>query len=137
MIKNKRVKKNWSEEDLKILVWVVSKYCQYHGISAVKESMTEADWNNIANLIPGVTGKSCMFKWLSLKKNNLADNSWVEEESLLLDQMVKKHGENNWCRVSEELFLKNCLPNKIYRCPKQCREHWNCYLNPQLKKGPW
>lgn len=51
--------------------------------------------------------------------------------------MVKKYGENNWCRVSEELFLKNTLPNKIYRCPKQCREHWNCHLNPQLKKGPW
>jgi len=30
-----------------------------------------------------------MFKWLSLKKNNLAENSWVEEESLLLDEMVK------------------------------------------------
>lgn len=42
MIKNKRVKKNWSEEDLKILVWVVSKYCQYHGISAVKESMVHS-----------------------------------------------------------------------------------------------
>lgn len=26
---------------------------------------------------------------------------------------------------------------KAYRCPKQCREHWNCYLNPNLKKGPW
>jgi hypothetical protein len=26
MIKNKRVKKNWSEEDIKILVWILSKY---------------------------------------------------------------------------------------------------------------
>jgi hypothetical protein len=25
----------------------------------------------------------------------------------------------------------------VYRSAKQCREHWNCYLNPQLKKGPW
>ena len=31
----------------------------------------------------------------------------------------------------------NPNPYKIYRCPKQCREHWNCYLNPNLKKGPW
>jgi hypothetical protein len=26
---------------------------------------------------------------------------------------------------------------KIFRSAKQCREHWNCYLNPTLKKGPW
>jgi hypothetical protein len=26
MIKNKRIKKNWSEEDVQILVWVTSKY---------------------------------------------------------------------------------------------------------------
>ena len=85
MIKNKRIKKNWSEEDLKILVWVISKYCQFHGISHVRDGMvsnflfqTEADWNNVANVIPGVNGKTCMFKWLSLKKNNLADNGWAE-----------------------------------------------------------
>jgi hypothetical protein len=26
MIKNKRIKKNWSEEDVQILIWVTSKY---------------------------------------------------------------------------------------------------------------
>lgn len=79
MIKNKRIKKNWSEEDINILIWVISKYCQFHGISNIKDEIvifiliqTEADWINIARLIPGVTGKSCMFKWLSLKKSNLA-----------------------------------------------------------------
>jgi len=29
------------------------------------------------------------------------------------------------------------LSNKIYRNPKQCREHWNCYLDPNIKKGFW
>lgn len=37
----------------------------------------EEDWINIASIIPGVSGIACMFKWLSLKKNNLAENSWV------------------------------------------------------------
>jgi hypothetical protein len=31
MLKNKRVKKNWSEEDVKILVWIVSKYADVLG----------------------------------------------------------------------------------------------------------
>lgn len=39
MIKNKRIKKNWSEEDIKILVWVISKYYQYHGISNIRDGM--------------------------------------------------------------------------------------------------
>jgi hypothetical protein len=30
MIKNKKIKKNWSEEDVKILVWIISKYCDKH-----------------------------------------------------------------------------------------------------------
>lgn len=30
MLKNRKIKKNWSEEDLKILVWVVSKYADVH-----------------------------------------------------------------------------------------------------------
>jgi len=35
MLKNKRKKKNWSEQDLKILVWIVAKYCEYRGIEDV------------------------------------------------------------------------------------------------------
>ena len=40
-------------------------------------------------MIPGVSGSSCMFKWLSLKKTNLADNCWNIDQSLLLDKLVK------------------------------------------------
>jgi hypothetical protein len=35
MIKNKRIKKNWSEEDVKILIWLISKYADtnnYHDV---------------------------------------------------------------------------------------------------------
>lgn len=32
MLKNKKIKKNWSEEDVKILIWIVSKYADKMGI---------------------------------------------------------------------------------------------------------
>ena len=35
MIKNKRIKKNWSEEDVKILIWVVSKYSDFRNIDYI------------------------------------------------------------------------------------------------------
>lgn len=37
MIKNKRIKKNWSEEDVKILIWVVSKYCDFKNIDSIEK----------------------------------------------------------------------------------------------------
>lgn len=34
MIKNNKIKKNWSEEDLHILVWFLSKYMGKNGIES-------------------------------------------------------------------------------------------------------
>jgi hypothetical protein len=39
--------------------------------------------------------------------------------------------------ISHKLYFLSGRKEKIYRNAKQCREHWNCYLNPSLKKGPW
>lgn len=35
MIKNKRIKKNWSEEDVQILIWVISKYADKKGFEDI------------------------------------------------------------------------------------------------------
>jgi hypothetical protein len=103
------------------------------------------DWEYISNLIPGVTPESCMFKWLSLKKVNLATNNWSEQESILLGNIVREQAKESrknievkdWKAVSQKLYKLNTAEDKIFRNAKQCREHWNCYLNPNLKKGPW
>lgn len=45
-------------------------------------------------------------------------------------------GTDNWKAIAERLYEEN--PKKrIFRTAKQCREHWSCYLNPAIKKGPW
>jgi hypothetical protein len=31
MIKTKRIKRNWGEEDIKILIWIISKYSDLKG----------------------------------------------------------------------------------------------------------
>ena len=72
MFKNKKIKKNWSEEDLKILVWIVSKYAEKHNIANIEKEFTYHDWSIVASLIPGVSLSNCMYKWLSLKKVNLS-----------------------------------------------------------------
>ena len=35
MVKNRKIKKNWSNQDLKILVWIVAKYCEKKKIKDV------------------------------------------------------------------------------------------------------
>lgn len=89
MIKNKRIKKNWSQEDVIILVWIVSKYADYRDVELIERDLSKEHWDNIAELIPGVEGESCMFKWLSLRKSNLSENKWTSHESSLLEKIVK------------------------------------------------
>ena len=55
----------------------------------------------------------------------------------MLEKLVALHGTENWKQISRDLFLKNQAEDRKYRHPKQCKEQWNCYLNPSLKKGPW
>lgn len=85
-----------------------------------------------------------MFKWLSLKKVTLATHNWTREESDLLARLVEQRLRGlagneirEWKQISQELYWLHADPLKVYRNAKQCREHWTCYLSPQLKKGPW
>lgn len=82
----------------------------------------------IASIIPGVSAESCMFKWLSLKKVNLATNNWSEEESILLGNLVKEKGfegkskdAKDWKQISQKLYFLNESADKIFRNAKQCR----------------
>lgn len=53
---------------------------------------------------------------------------WTKEEDNKLRQLVNKFGDKNW------RILANSMEN---RNPRQCRERWNYYLNPNLKVGDW
>ena len=75
MLKNKKIKRNWSNEDVGILTWILSKHIEQSETCKV-ENMTPQDWKIIARLIPGSTPTRCMFKWLSLKKFNLGSYRW-------------------------------------------------------------
>lgn len=50
--------------------------------------------------------------------------------------LLRHSGATNWKLISEKLYELN-PKKKIFRTPKQCREHWSCYLDPKIKKGPW
>ena len=39
MIKTRRIKRNWGQEDLKILVWIISKYCDQHNYTDLEKDI--------------------------------------------------------------------------------------------------
>ena len=63
-----------------------------------------------------------------IKKVDLKKGQWSSQEDRLLKQWVKINGPKNWEACGR--FIHG-------RKGKQCREHWNNCLNPELKKGDW
>ncbi|KAH0795990.1 Myb-like DNA-binding domain containing protein [Histomonas meleagridis] len=51
----------------------------------------------------------------------------LQEDAKLLS-LVLEHGTKNWIQISQLMGTRN---------PRQCRERWNNYINPDLRKDPW
>ena len=105
MIKNRKIKKNWSSEDILLLVWVIGKYIDQNQIKVLDllvrfYSIQEFDWKCISSLIPGTTPESCQFRWLNLHKNKLSSHQWKQEESLILAQIVASKKTFHWKQLA-------------------------------------
>ena len=62
------------------------------------------------------------------KKVPIKKGQWSLQEDILLKEWVKQNGTKNWEACGR--FIQG-------RRGKQCREHWNNCLNPDLVKGEW
>ena len=76
MTKTRKLKRNWSICDLKILIWLICKHCQQEGLSIAEIHNVNESWELISSLIPGTSAESCLFKWLSLKRHKITLHSW-------------------------------------------------------------
>jgi hypothetical protein len=62
------------------------------------------------------------------QKNNLKSKikqCFTEDEDCLLSQLVYQFGTGSWIQISKQIGT---------RSPRQCRERWNNYINPELRK---
>jgi len=62
------------------------------------------------------------------KKLGLVKGPWSAQEDKLLTEWVEKNGPKSWTKCCDYIYG---------RTGKQCREHWNNCLNPNLIKGDW
>jgi len=84
-------------------------------------------WGEISKKMAGRTGVQCLLRWKKLKLG-LNRGQWTEYEDNLLKEWIKKKGPNNWEECGRFIHGRN---------GKQCREHWNNCLKPDLIKGEW
>jgi hypothetical protein len=51
----------------------------------------------------------------------------AEEDAKLLE-VVRRYGSQDWFEVADHVLTRN---------PRQCRERWKNYINPDLQNGIW
>ena len=78
--------------------------------------------------LPSRTASGYKYKKNNNIKLGLIRGPWSVQEDKLLTQWVDKNGPKKWNECSE--YIQG-------RTGKQCREHWNNCLNPNLIKGEW
>ena len=53
---------------------------------------------------------------------------FTAEEDARLTSLVTQYGTKDWVKISLYMQTRN---------PRQCRERWNNYVNPNLRTDPW
>ena len=108
-------KGKWTSEEDKLLSSLVKLYnCR--------------NWKTISKNVPGRSSIQCLHRWTKILQPGLVKGPWTSQEDQKLNDWVKKHGATKWTLCAEG------IPG---RSGKQCREHWNNSLNPDVKKGSW
>jgi hypothetical protein len=89
MKKSRKVKKNWSSNDMKVLIWIICKHSEKESINLSEIQSRDDFWRFISSVIPGTNPESCLFKWLNLRRYKITLHSWRENEEKLLIELEK------------------------------------------------
>ena len=97
-------------------------------LSSLVKTYNYKNWKLISQHIKGRTAIQCLHRWTKILQPGLVKGPWTAQEDAKLFEWVKTQGPTKWTLCSET------IPG---RSGKQCREHWNNSLNPDVKKGMW
>ncbi|CAD8171132.1 unnamed protein product [Paramecium octaurelia] len=130
-------KKNWTDEDKKVLIWLVGKWVTQNKKEV--ELLSDSDWSTIANMMPRRDTFSCKQKWLQIFKLPLQQAPWTPAEDNILQTIIQdfenQNKGNQWSQMAA--ILNKVNNQQVHRNGKQCRERWNNHLNPNINRNPW
>ena len=61
-------------------------------------------------------------------KPEMKKRAWTPEEDKRLVKLVKRYGAEQWPVIAKEMKT---------RTERQCRDHWNISLRPDIRHGAW
>ncbi|CAD8087499.1 unnamed protein product [Paramecium primaurelia] len=132
-----KLKKNWTDDDKKVLIWLVGKWTAFNRRDI--KSISDDDWNSIASMMPRRDAFKCKQKWLQMLKLPLQQAPWTLPEDDLLRSIIYDYQNlnkgNKWSQIATT--LNKISESNIHRNGKQCRERWNNHLNPFINRNPW
>lgn len=97
-------------------------------LTSLVKTFNYKNWKLISQNIKGRTAIQCLHRWTKILQPGLVKGPWTAQEDAKLYEWVRKQGPTKWTLCSAT------IPG---RSGKQCREHWNNSLNPEVKKGLW
>ena len=94
-------KKNWTDDEAKLLQWAILKYCKGKGITPQK--LDKNNWIEIAHFIPGRNDSQCQYKFNQDKKSTIQKCNWVKREDEELVRLIRSHGTKQWSQIATQL----------------------------------
>ena len=92
-----------------------------------KKTVFNKKQRNLIQRNIGGKNQKCNIRY-NRTKQGFKKGQWSIQEDKLLEQWIKENGPRKWNQCGK--FIQG-------RSGKQCREHWNNCLNPELVKGEW
>ncbi|CAD8076759.1 unnamed protein product [Paramecium primaurelia] len=130
-------KKNWTDDDKKVLIWLVGKWVAQNQRDI--DLISDSDWNVIASMMPRRDSFACKQKWLQMFKLPLQQAPWTPVEDNILQTIIQdfenQNKGNQWSQMAQ--ILNKINNQQVHRNGKQCRERWNNHLNPNINRNPW
>ncbi|CAK78545.1 unnamed protein product (macronuclear) [Paramecium tetraurelia] len=132
-----KLKKNWTEDDKKVLIWLIGKYFAFQKRDF--KNISETDWIKISSMMQRRDAFHCKQKWLQMLRLPLQQAPWTKEEDdallLIIQEYQRLNKGNKWSQIATTLNKRT--GKSIHRNGKQCRERWNNHLNPSINRKPW
>lgn len=83
-----QIKKNWSLNEKKVLIWVIGKYCVLHACNM--RHLRETDYHNITQFIFKRDVESVRQRWLQYIKVTLVDRPFTKIEDERIVQLFER-----------------------------------------------
>jgi flagellar biosynthesis GTPase FlhF len=115
LVAQMRAKQLWSEEEDTAL-------------RAAVHEMGPQKWKRIAQKVAGRNDVQCLQRWKKVLDPDLRKGKWSDAEDDIMRSVKQTNPKIKWGSLA--LYIPG-------RCGKQCRERWDTFLDPTLKRSEW